>query len=232
VGADPDLAAAYVEVFCESGPVQMAAVVAAAYNAEFSDETLRRRMRQAAAHNTVTAAALAGVGYRPSPHDHPVVLKFDLNQLASGDTGEVGRVFAAARLTPEQARAARGRVVLALPLEDEPRPPATIPEVRRLVRNIAAAVPHFAYFLAPGPEQGMTYLWFGSLAPLEGHWPEGLVLSAPVVLEAIRPSLEAVRDYCGRTGEDPGDVLADVLAFCPEGFRARLLTALLGGHRP
>jgi hypothetical protein len=221
----------------QRGYLQLAVAVAAAYQAEFNDDTLselvERRLAEAGISGVEPELMDPGGTEAPGEPAPPRPMHFVVSpqELRDRDIYSLVRRFSHRHLEGEQdlARLAsyRGRVFVTFPIpESDPREVWQVPEVRAFIANLAKSMPYFPYYLLMRSEFGMFRVWFGSLAALEAYTPSGLNLFHDSVVEAVAGALWAVHQFAELLGEDPERACRDVLADCPNQFVALMMDSL------
>jgi hypothetical protein len=128
-------------------------------------------------------------------------------ELAACDIRRVCRLLSLAD-SPDEApatlREVWGRLVLDFELDEDPREVTVIPEARRFVAALHAAMPYLAGCLHTDPVVGQFRVYFGCLADLEALETFGLEVDAahPSVVGRLREALTAVGQVAPRLGID------------------------------
>jgi hypothetical protein len=141
-------------------------------------------------------------------------------ELAACDIGRLRRLLSLADSpgeAPAKLREAWGRLLLDFELNEDPREVTVIPEARRFVAALHAAMPYLAGCLNPDPVMGLFRVYFGCLADLEALTNFGLEmnLAHPSVVDRLREALTAVSQVAPRLGIDPAASYRGLLAPYP-----------------
>ena len=211
---------------------QWALALAVAYNLEFEDDSLQRTVdRTLAAHGLgdmrLTLKNMPE-GQRREPPE-VVILSVDARALRECDVYSARRLLAVGPERPDDTPAStlRGRVVLGLPLDNDPREVWQIPEARAFIAKLFGEIPYLPYYLHAEPRFGMGRVLYACLAAPEAFDGDGnLRLDHPSVIEAALRSLVAVIKTAEYFPDSVDAAVTQLAALFPEGYIASLLDEL------
>lgn len=236
VRENPEFALAAAKAYAATatqvrGHGQWALALAAAYQLEFDDDSLYRSVER-----DLKAAGLGDIQLKfkdmppaPSQKRAPevVMLTVDARSLQQAEIYSLTRLLSVgAEQSPElRPSTLRGRVVLGLPLDNDPRPVWQIPEARTFIAKLFEAVPYLPYYLHPHAKLGMALMLFGCLASEDAFDSEGqLNLGHPTVVELVLRSLAAVVEAADRLQESAEAALTQALSIFPDNYVEWLLS--------
>jgi hypothetical protein len=141
-------------------------------------------------------------------------------ELAACDIGRLRRLLSLADapdVAPAKVREVWARLALDFDLNEDPREVVLIPEARRFVAAVHAAMPYVAGCLHPDPDLGQFRVYFGCLADLEALTQFGMALNLghPSVVARLREALTAIGQVAPRLGLDPAASYRSLLAVYP-----------------
>jgi hypothetical protein len=245
VRGNPEMTVAAAQAYLQTGKTegrgfyQVAVALAAAFEAEFQDDSLSKLVAREIEKSGIKGAtpeirpSQASESHGPlRPEDASLIqVRVDAVSLQRADVYGLIRRFSIDRAEPSELpklSTYRGKVLLSFPsIDKDPRVAWRIPEVRRYVAALAAAMPYFPYYLCPDPRAGAFVFYFGSLADLEaGVGENGINLLHRSVLAALTNALVAIVGLCPRLGDDPSRACRDILQAAPEEVRSMMLRSI------
>jgi hypothetical protein len=226
VRSDPDTAALVIRGFGDRGKedpayYQYALALAGAYAVVEGDRSLLELVRQAMEQAGRVPRLPTLRPDEPPARAKPSIVEIDVPSLQTCDILPLVREFSLADApdrAPAQLRRHWGTMILSFKLDDDPREVWLIPEARRFVQTLHAAMPYFPGCLALHSVFRQMPIYFGCLAPLEAMLADGFVMNAAheSVLAAARAVLTAIGQVAAQLGLDPAPACGAVLALYPE----------------
>jgi hypothetical protein len=221
-----------------AGQLQLALMLAVAYQLEFGDGQLVDLVGNASHGGPIPYGLLMpdGVLQEETRLGSPLqvrILSIEDEDPQGGTVQNLIRIFSEIEQQPSDARILHSRVALSFPRYDDiPRPYFAFPGVRACVAALDARFPHFLYYIVPEVRGGQIMSYMNSLLPLElfdflpGIW--SYIGTEADLIDLLIPRLLAVRRFCGITGDDPDEVVRSILLSYPEPL-ASAIGLVLGG---
>ena len=228
VHSDPDTAAFVIRGFCEQGEddpayFEYSLVLAGAYAATERDRSPYEHVREAI-EQTGQAPRFPTLRADEPAGSVELTIEVTVPMLQACDIGPLTRSFSlrdSPVQAPEQIRKYWGSLILTFKLDDDPREVWLIPESRRYVQTLHAAIPYFPALLNLNFSYRQMPLYFGCLAPLEAMSHDGYAMNATddTVVAAARIALTAIGQVATQLALDPTPACGTVLALYGEEAR-------------
>jgi hypothetical protein len=209
-----------------AGRLQLALMLATAYQLEFGDDQLMDLVGNATHGESIPYGLLMpdGVLQEETRLGSPLqvrILSIE-NDDPQGETVQnLIRIFAEIERQPSNAQMLHGRAALSFPhYDDDPRPNFAIPGIRACIAALDARFPYYLYYIMPEVRTEQILSYANSLLPLElfdfmpGIW--AYIGTEAELIDLLFPRMLAVRRFCGMTGDDPGEITRDILLSYPE----------------
>jgi hypothetical protein len=112
-----------------------------------------------------------------------------------------------------------GHCIITFPVDEDPRPIWSIPEVRNFVADLHQKLPYFPMYLNLDSRLGQHLTYFGCLADPSALQTQGPLtqfdVANPSVIERVRESAQAIRAVCQKNGIPYKSILESLLAIYP-----------------
>ena len=244
VADDPETAAAAVMARCwlaernhQPALLQLALITAAAYEAEFKDDSLVLFVKEAEARvpgGTMPPIEIQESEQQPTIQKPLEMLAVPPEDLKSCNISDLVRLFSidwadSKRLS--ELGSFWGKCIITFGVEDDPREVTSIPQVRQFIQHLDKALPYFPCYLDFEPEFGMFLVYFGCLAD-----PAALIENATggprlnalheSVLSRVGNSLLAIQQMAHRLKVDPVPAWLAILSVYPPDVASTILQRL------
>lgn len=162
-----------------------------------------------------------------------IVLQMAAEDLKSGSAYRMVRILSLEGMDTEMRGKLLGRCIITFPVDEDPRPIWSIPEVRNFVADLHKKLPYFPMYLNLDPNLDQHLTYFGCLADPSALQPQGSFTrfdaAHPSVIERIRESAGAIRAVCKKCGIPYRPILESLLGIYPIKQRLELFRAELAG---
>jgi hypothetical protein len=241
VATDPDTAAAVVLARCmraekmqKPSLLQLAMIVAAAYQAEFHDDSLVLNVQES--ERTISKGAMPPIEF-DTPEEQPIstdavrILEIAPEDLRSCNINHVVELLSIDWADDKKLLDLLflwGKCVLTFPVDDDPRPVTRIPEVRQFIQRLNNALPYFPCYLDFHPDFGMFIMYFSCLAQESALLKEGISLNIndASVISSLLEAMRSVGEVAARMQLDPKPTWHAMLSPYPPEFFLEMLEKL------